>query len=43
VIFTFEANVATPVTPKVELAVKAPTEVNEVWKMDAPVTPTPPA
>jgi hypothetical protein len=30
------------VTPKVELAVNAPTDVNEVWNIDAPVTPTPP-
>ena len=43
VIFTLDANVATPVTPRVDDAVSAPTEVSEVWKMDAPVTPTPPA
>ena len=42
VIFTLEANVATPVTPRVEEAVKAPTEVNEVWNIDAPVIPIPP-
>jgi hypothetical protein len=42
VIFTFEASVATPVTPRVDDAVKAPTDVNDVWNTDAPVTPTPP-
>ena len=43
VIFTLEDNVATPVTDNVEEAVNAPTEVNDVWKVDAPVTPMPPA
>ena len=42
VIFTFYDKVATPVTESVELAVNAPTEVREVWKTEAPVTPTPP-
>jgi hypothetical protein len=37
-----EENVATPVTPNVEEAVKAPTEVKEVWKVEAPVIPIPP-
>ena len=39
VIFTFEASVATPVTPRVDDAVNAPTDVNDVWNIDAPVTP----
>ena len=43
VMLTFDANVATPVTPNVDEAVRAPTEVNDVWKIEAPVTPTPPA
>ena len=30
-------------TPRVDDAVKAPAEVSEVWNIDAPVTPTPPA
>ena len=41
-IFILEAKVATPVTPRVEDAVKAPTEVSEVWNVEAPVIPTPP-
>ena len=41
-IFTLEASVATPVTPRVEDAVKAPTDVKDVWNIDAPVMPTPP-
>jgi hypothetical protein len=40
--FTLEARVATPVTPSVEEAVNAPTEVSEVWNIEAPVTPSPP-
>ena len=42
VIFTLEARVATPVTDNVEEAVRAPTEVNDVWNVDAPVIPMPP-
>jgi hypothetical protein len=42
VILTLEANVATPVTPRVEDAVNAPDDVKEVWNIEAPVTPTPP-
>jgi hypothetical protein len=40
--FVLEENVAFPVTPRVEDAVNAPTEVNEVWKVEAPVIPIPP-
>ena len=32
--FTLDANVATPVTERVEDAVKAPAEVNDVWNID---------
>ena len=42
VIFTLDANVVTPVTPRVEEAVNAPIEVREVLNVDAPVTPKPP-
>ena len=42
-IFTFDANVATPDTDNVELAVTAPIDVNDVWNVEAPVIPTPPA
>jgi hypothetical protein len=42
VIFTLEDKVATPVTDKVEEAVKAPTDVSDVWNVEAPVTPIPP-
>ena len=42
VMFTLEESVATPVTDRVEAAVNAPTEVNEVWKVEAPVIPIPP-
>ena len=42
VIFTLEARVATPVTERVELAVNAPIEVSDVWKVEAPVIPIPP-
>jgi hypothetical protein len=43
VIFTLEANVATPDTDNVDEAVNAPTEVKEVWNVEAPVIPIPPA
>jgi tagatose-1,6-bisphosphate aldolase len=39
---TLEANVATPVTESVEEAVNAPTDVSDVWKVEAPVIPMPP-
>ncbi len=39
---SLEAKVATPVTPSVEDAVKAPTDVSEVWNVEAPVIPMPP-
>jgi hypothetical protein len=42
VMFTLDDNVATPDTDSVELAVNAPDDVNEVWKVEAPVTPIPP-
>ena len=42
VIFTLEANVATPDTDNVDEAVNAPTEVKEVWNVEAPVIPIPP-
>ena len=42
VIFTLDDKVATPETESVEEAVNAPDEVNEVWNMEAPVTPIPP-
>ena len=41
-IFTLDANDATPVTLSVVLPINGPTEVREVWKVDAPVTPIPP-
>ena len=42
VIFTLEANVATPVTLRVVLPINGPTDVREVWNVEAPVTPMPP-
>ena len=41
-IFTLEANDATPVMPRVVLPTNGPTDVSEVWKVEAPVTPMPP-
>ncbi len=38
-----EASVATPVTLSVEDAVKAPADVSDVWNVEAPVIPIPPA
>ena len=38
-----DANVATPDTDNVELAVTAPIDVNDVWNVEAPVIPIPPA